>query len=152
MFVSSCLVVVSYFKGGCLLNQVIIIRIVKRDSWPAVSMISMFAEKQNDFSRQKLLKSLLVAAFADTNKHTLFFHGAAHHHNMATVFPLHAKQELFYHQAKYLNVKDLLHGSNTLALQWSNHASTRIVHYNDRISCVIICGKSLKQLNVVKPP
>lgn len=37
MFVSSCLVV-------------IIIIIVKRDSWMAVSKISMFAEKQKDFS------------------------------------------------------------------------------------------------------
>lgn len=60
---------------------------------------------------------------------------------MAALPPFHVGQQLFHEpcQAKEVCVEELLHGSDTLALQRSNHANTSIVHYNSRVSYVITC-------------
>lgn len=59
---------------------------------------------------------------------------------MAALPPLHVRQQLLHQprQAEEVCVKELLHGSDALALQRSDHANTSIVHCNGRESCVII--------------
>lgn len=71
------------------------------------------------------------------NKSTLYSHDAAHHHNMATLPPLHVRQQLLHQpsQAKEVCVEELLHVRDTLALKRSNHANTSIVHCNNRTFC-----------------
>lgn len=51
---------------------------------------------------------------------------------MAALPALHVRQQLFHqpYQAKEVCIEELLHGSDALALQWSNHANTSIVHCN----------------------
>lgn len=84
------------------------------------------------------LNSILIVSFlcnlTDTNKHTLYSHDAAHHHNMAALPSFHVRQHLFHQacQPKEVCIKELLHGSNTLALQRSNHAKACVIHCNSR--------------------
>lgn len=78
---------------------------------------------------------LVLKFFTSTNKHTLYSHDTAHHHNVATLSLLHVRQHLFHqtHQAKEICVKQLLHGIDTLALQRPDHANASIVYCNNRI-------------------
>lgn len=68
-------------------------------------------------------------ALAQTNN-TLYSHDTAHHHDVAALPPLHVGKQLFHQpcQAKEVCVKELLHSSDTLALQWSDHASACIIN------------------------
>lgn len=96
---------------------------------------------RNPFSNLLTLLINFFFNFTETNIHTLYSHNAAHHHNMAALPPLHVRQHLFHQpcQAKDICVKELLHGSDTLALQRPNHADPCIVHCNSRAFYVIIC-------------